>query len=196
MAADGGAGHVKTLGWPIDLFVGDLDSASVSLVDSLAKGPGFKSLIYPKDKDQTDFELLFSLAVDYLLSPGEITVCCGLGRRWDMTAANLILPFAGPWRKRWLGSRIVFLAGLTEIFCLQGPAELTLPGDISFSLIPVRKRAGPVSLTGEVSYPLDKGFLSWGLTLGLSNETGSGGGRLFLEQGFLLVTCAPKNALE
>ncbi|MDR1606815.1 MAG: thiamine diphosphokinase [Deltaproteobacteria bacterium] len=194
LAADGGAEGLIKLGWPAHLLVGDLDSLPASSLERLPKAPGFELLTFPKNKDQTDFELLWPLALDRLEPPGSIAIITGLGGRWDMTLANLLLPWAKPYRRRWLGGLITFWAGAQRIHCLQGPMDLTIPKECLFSLIPVIGAVESLSISGDVAYPLTEGRLSWGLTRGLSNETGSGLGLVSLRKGSLLVTVTPKTA--
>jgi thiamine pyrophosphokinase len=192
MAADGGAKGLIKLGWPAHLLVGDWDSLDKEIIDQIPRAPGFEILSFPRDKDQTDFELLFPLALDRLVPPGPIAVIAGLGGRWDMTMANLLLPWAAPWRQRWRGSLITFWAGSERIHGLQGPMTLPIPGEKLFSLTPALGSAGPLTISGDVAYPLERGRLIWGLTRGVSNETGPQGGLITLERGSLIVTIAPK----
>jgi thiamine pyrophosphokinase len=171
--------------------VGDLDSLSSSELAQVPQAPGFELLTFPRAKDQTDFELLWPLALERLTPSGQVAIVAGLGGRWDMTLANLLLPWARPWRGKWRGAQVVFW-GQEKIYCLQGPACLPLAGDSLFSLLPALGQAGPITLTGQVAYPLQEGYLKWGHTRGVSNETGPQGGSLTLARGSLLVTVAPK----
>ncbi|MDR1871074.1 MAG: thiamine diphosphokinase [Deltaproteobacteria bacterium] len=192
LAADGGANHLIDLGWPIHLLVGDLDSFPESDLPKLNQAPGFEALTFPKEKDETDFELLLPLALERFAAPSQIAVVAGLGGRWDMTMANLLLPWAAPYRGRWKGGRIVFYDGTEKIYCLQGPTELAIAPNSHFSLIPALGSAGPISLWGDPAYPLNNGRLVWGHTRGLSNETGPQGAVLTLARGTLVVTVAEK----
>ncbi|MDR1395350.1 MAG: hypothetical protein LBK52_04175, partial [Deltaproteobacteria bacterium] len=124
MAADGGARHLVQLGWPAHILAGDMDSCRPETVQSLPKAQGYRQLIYPREKDEIDFEILLALALEKLEAGGEITVLGALGGRWDMTAANLWVPFADKYLKLWPRSRITFRTAETDIFGLQGPSRL------------------------------------------------------------------------
>jgi thiamine pyrophosphokinase len=196
MCADGGVKHAIKLDWPVNLWAGDLDSATEEMLASILKRKGFRRLTYPQNKDQTDFELLLKLALDSLLSPGEILVFCGLGRRWDMTLANILLPFAKKFINLWLGSKIIFLNGVNKIYCLQGPDTLQMPPDTAFSLLAAHDNDPLVTIFGDVLYPLEKGSLTRGLTRGLSNGSGPEGGGIILNSGSLIVTMSPQKDSE
>ena len=131
-AADGGASRLIELDWPANLIVGDLDSLNRRDLAAVKKAKDFRLLSFPKDKDQTDFELLFGLALESLAEPSQIVVASGLGGSWDMTLGNLLLPFARSFRRLWRRSQIVFLAPKAKIYCLQGPTELAIPKERLF----------------------------------------------------------------
>ncbi|MDR0549352.1 MAG: thiamine diphosphokinase [Deltaproteobacteria bacterium] len=187
MAADGGAKGLKKLGWPLDLLVGDLDSLGAKNLDLLPKKDGFRLKIYPQDKDKTDFELLLPMALDCLGPPGLVAIAGGLGGRWDMTLANLLVPFSATLSPLWQGSQIVFLGAKENVYALNGPTRLAIPGQRRFSLLPLTGPVKTIGIKGDVAYPLDQGHLEFAQTKGVSNETGPNGGLVTLEKGFVLV---------
>jgi thiamine pyrophosphokinase len=191
LAADGGAKALIRLNWPVNLIVGDLDSLSEKELSQVPKAADFRLLTFPRNKDETDFELLFPRALKLLAPNSLLAVAGALGGRWDMTLANLLLPFAARFRRKWRSAQVVFLGERERIYALQGPTELTIPGRKTFSLLPAIGTAGPLSIRGDVAYPLENGSLAFGRTRGLSNETGPKGGELSLDKGFLLVAVAP-----
>jgi hypothetical protein len=109
-----------------------------------------------------------------------------------MSLANLLLPWAAPWRRRWRGDQIAFYNGEERIYCLSGPQELAIGGDKLFSLLPSLGPAGPIDVQGDVAYPLANGRLAWGLTRGVSNESGPKGAIVSLKKGSLIVVVGPK----
>ena len=88
IAADGGGNHLIKAGLIPEVIIGDCDSISPTVLDTLVKA-GANLLRYPIDKDQTDLEL----ALDYAINQGcqEIHIYGALGTRWDQSLANLLL---------------------------------------------------------------------------------------------------------
>jgi thiamine pyrophosphokinase len=188
IAADGGARHAQSLGWPIDYLVGDLDSLSPEEISSLKRQKGLEMRVFPAEKDQIDFELALDLALEKLSIPSFITVLGAMGGRWDMTMANLLLPAAKKYRKK--HTTVLFRDRGTQLWVLNPFSVLNFnfPEKHILSLVPLGGRAGPVSLSGTFKYPLENGYLELGQTLGLSNEL-VGEGCIALEgQSSLLVS--------
>ena len=88
IAADGGTRHALALGLLPSLVIGDLDSLNPGDRRKL-EAARTEIRIYPRSKDETDFEL----ALNHSVSAGysEILVVGALGNRLDQTLGNLAL---------------------------------------------------------------------------------------------------------
>ncbi len=162
IAADGGARHCHALGLLPRTLVGDFDSLSPSDVEAYRQ-QGVEVVPHPRRKDETDLELALRLAADR--GAAEALVLGALGQRWDQTLANLLLP-AAPGLE---GLAVRVIDGPQEIVALRAGQSLTLegqPGD-TVSLIPLAYDARVT--TEGLEYPLRRGLLPFGSTLGISN---------------------------
>lgn len=160
IAADGGADVALALGLLPDLVVGDLDSIDPETLERLRILCPVRS--FPVRKDKTDTHLAIEAATG--AGANEVVVCGAFGDRHDHNL-GLVLLLAGlpPFPPvRLVGSRYeAFLAGPYSLFCGS-------PGD-AISLLPLSPVVIGVSTEG-LSYPLDGAALTWGETLGVSNE--------------------------
>jgi thiamine pyrophosphokinase len=163
IAADGGGKHCLDLGIVPDLVVGDLDSLDPLIVAQF-QAAGAEVIRYPERKDYTDLEL----ALQYALERGaqEVVILAALGKRWDQTLANLLLPAAPG-----LNAIIIRLVDGPQEIQLLRPMGKTLlsgqPGD-TISLIPLSGDACGITTQG-LEYPLENGVLHFGSTRGVSN---------------------------
>ncbi|MDR3134758.1 MAG: thiamine diphosphokinase [Deltaproteobacteria bacterium] len=206
VAVDGGALHCQKLGWPIHALIGDMDSLPAPTLKRIRKANSDLELfVHEAEKDQTDFELALDYLTKKYTSLGRIEVMGSLGGRWDMTIANLLLPYS----ERFLGtirqSRLMkgqtlappivtFRDGLWEIFLLSGPGWTVInpiPIARRVSLIPVTEKVTKVRLSGDFKYPLNEEDLFFGRTRGISNELGPNGGSVFVSGGLVIVTVSP-----
>jgi thiamine pyrophosphokinase len=163
IAADGGARLCRQLGLAPSILIGDFDSLDE---DDLAyyQSAGTEIIRHPRRKDFTDLELALRHA--HSLGVKEALVFAALGKRWDQTLANLLLPATADLA----GMTIRLADGFQEIMLLRGPGQLILqgqPGD-TVSLIPLGGDAYGVS-TDQLEYPLFGETLFFGATRGLSN---------------------------
>ncbi len=88
IAADGGANSCRCLGIIPDVLIGDLDSIDPAILkDFQVKAVAIHR--HPPRKDATDLEL----ALDFAMAQGarEVWLFGGLGGRWDMSLANVLL---------------------------------------------------------------------------------------------------------
>jgi thiamine pyrophosphokinase len=180
IAADGGIRHCRRLGITPGAVVGDFDSLSSADV-AAAAAAGAEIHRHPAEKDETDLELALALARNR--GATEALVLGGLGARWDMTAANLLLPAMSAFAS----IRIRLIDGNQEIFYVRSGDRVEMtgkPGDL-LSLIPLIRDAEGVRLDG-FTYPLAEETLSFGSTRGVSNEFSGKTGTLFLRKGLLL----------
>jgi thiamine pyrophosphokinase len=190
IAANGGAHLCLQLGYFPDLVIGDLDSLSSGDLEDLRER-GAEIISYPKRKDYTDLEL----ALNHALQAGadEILVIGALGKRWDQTLANLLLPASPVFNQ----VTVRLLDGLQEINLIHPDQTLEIfgeEGDI-VSLIPVLGDAKGITTTG-LEYPLADESLSFGSTRGVSNEMVGRQASVRLESGLLACILIHKDYEE
>jgi thiamine pyrophosphokinase len=162
IAADGGAQHLAALGKHPDVLIGDLDSLSPGEAEAL-QAAGVQLILHPAAKDQTDLELALLHAAE--AGAERIEVLGGLGRRWDHSLANLLLP-ALP---QLAACAIRFLHGTQTLFLIRSRVELALAAGTRLSLLPVGGDAAGVRTRGLL-YPLKGETLHFGSSRGVSNE--------------------------
>jgi thiamine pyrophosphokinase len=180
VAADGGTNHCKTLGVMPDIIIGDIDSMMEDET-SAYESAGVKVIRHPARKDETDLEL----ALGYVQQVGitDVTILGGLGGRWDMTLANLLL-LAHP-RLGLLNIR--FVDGTHELFLVKPGFRSLLtgkPGDV-VSLIPLFGNVEGIT-TGGLEYPLNDETLALGETRGVSNVLVQEQAEVNIRQGLIL----------
>jgi thiamine pyrophosphokinase len=187
VAVDGGSRHAVTLGLPIDVVIGDLDSLDQDLRRELSE-KGTQLLDSPPQKDEIDLEL----ALLYIADQGvqKVAVLGATGGRLDMTIANVLL----------LTHPDIQSLDI-QIWHAQQKAWLIRPpgGEIkgeagdTLSLIPLGGDAEGVSLEGT-SYQLTNGRLLSGPGRGVSNLLTSDIAHVELEKGTLLAVHTPGKA--
>jgi thiamine pyrophosphokinase len=162
IAADSGLDHARALGLPVDLAVGDFDSASTAGVEA-ARAEGTTIRRHPAAKDATDLEL----ALDAALGTGaaRVHVVGGHGGRLDHLLANALL-LARPEGRH---AAITAQMGSARVTVVRDRAELHGPiGDL-VTLVPAHGPARRVTTTGLL-YPLAGEDLPAGTSRGVSNE--------------------------
>lgn len=197
ICADGGAEVALRLGLTPDLVVGDFDSIAPAALAEIERRWPLRR--FPARKDQTDTHLAIELALAG--EPREVIVCGAFGDRFDHNL-GLVLLLAGlaggaeaaltpgaeaaPDGARRVAIRL--LGARQEAFVLR-PGEPGVvrghPGD-TVSLLPLTPRVEGVTTT-NLSYPLAGGILTWGGTLGVSNELTQAEGTVTVAAGALLV---------
>ena len=161
IAADGGLHHLLALGLTPHVLIGDLDSVEPAEAAAV-EACGARVERFSPRKDQTDLELAVRLA--RAEGASDILIFGALGARWDQTLANLLL-LAHP---DFHGARIRLVDGAQQIYLIQSRAVIEgQPGD-TVSLISLQGDARGVTTDG-LEYPLQRGVLSFGSTLGVSN---------------------------
>jgi thiamine pyrophosphokinase len=180
VAADGGSNHCLALGLTPHILIGDLDSVNDESLQAFELA-GTQIVRYPQRKDFTDLEL----ALIYVQELGfdEIIVLGALGRRWDQTLANLLLPTS----RNLIHTHIRLISGSQEIRILHSGESLLLfgkPGD-TVSLIPLTDDACGITTTG-LEYPLQNDNLLIGSTRGISNVMLFESASISLYEGILL----------
>jgi thiamine pyrophosphokinase len=178
IAVDGGVRHLKALNMIPDVLIGDLDSVSAQ---DLAWCKRLQVVIhqYPKEKDQTDFEL----AIDYAMEnrKGKIIVFGALGGRIDHTLANIGL-LCNP---EYAGMDIRIFSNNEYIYFLRSPT--TIKGNIGdiISLIPWGEPVLGVTTTG-LKFPLCNEDLLPDRSRGISNVICSSDAIIEFKKGNLL----------
>jgi thiamine pyrophosphokinase len=180
IAADGGGKHCQELGLQPHLLVGDMDSLDPAAAARF-EAAGSQVLRYPTHKDYTDLELALQQALEH--GADDIIVVGALGRRWDQTLANLLLPVGQAFKD----ASIRVMDGPQEIQILRPGKWSELygqPGD-TLSLIPLLGDALGIRTQG-LEYPLTDENLEFGSTRGISNVLLESAPRIYLRQGLLL----------
>lgn len=181
IAADGGMRHAKAIGVTPELWVGDFDSASPSLLEAW---PDVERQPYPQQKALTDGEI----AVGEALERGArrlILVGALRGERSDHALQHyaLALRLAGD------GIDTMLTSGEEEAWpLLPGDREVPLPVGSLFSIVGFSALEG-LSIAGA-RYPLHDFSLPFGSSRTLSNVA-EGPIRLSLREGAALVLARP-----
>jgi len=181
IAADGGLRHTEKLNITPDVVLGDFDSLGFTPTGAN---------VFPVEKDDTDAMLAVrrGLAMGYrdFLLYGSLD-----GPRLDHTVANFqTLQF--------LCDHGAFgcLVGLNTCAAVVKNGTLSFPngGEGNISVFCMGPDAHGVTLKG-LYYPLEKGILTAGFPLGVSNHFTGVPARITVENGSLLVIWERKNGL-
>ncbi|MEX1037452.1 MAG: thiamine diphosphokinase [Acidimicrobiia bacterium] len=159
IAADSGYQIAISLGYNVDTLIGDMDS--VGPLDDI---PGTTNVVrFPEDKDATDLELAFELAVRE--QPQRIVLVGAEGGRFDHELSAVAVICSDRWRNvpdiDWVRSDSISHV-IRDTRRVQGD-----PGDL-FSLIPVGGDATGVTTTG-LRWELQGETLDAGSSRGISN---------------------------
>jgi thiamine pyrophosphokinase len=187
VAADSGLDSAGRLGVPVDLAVGDFDSADPKTVAAVAAA-GTLIERHPVDKDASDLELALEAVLRRGLSP--VVVMGGAGwDRIDHLLANAALLGAAryaPLKLRWLvkGAEVVVVHDRVEI---KGS-----PGDM-LTLLATGGPAVGVTTAG-LRWALSNETLGPASTRGLSNEFSQGVASVSVGGGVLLAIHTPRSS--
>ncbi len=180
ICADGGIRHAQAMGLTPDLVVGDFDSADQAEVAALEQR-GVSIQRVPVEKDETDTHLALEEAVRR--GATEVVLVGAVGDRLDHTVANLLLLPGLP-----EGVSVTVVDGKNAIHLLRPGGRLTVPrapGEY-LSLLPLTPEVTGVVAEG-VKWPLRDATLTWGSSLGVSNEILEPEARIAIRDGYLLV---------
>ena len=176
VAADSGYDTAISLGYTVDVLVGDFDSIrSTPIPDHVITER------HPTDKDQTDLDLALELAVRE--EPARIAVVAGSGGRQDHELATAMLLCSERWRNvedlDWISER-------SRAYVVRG--RRLLHGDVgsTVSLLPVGGPAEEITTRG-LAWELVGDTLRPGSTRGVSNVTTAPVVDVSVETGCLLV---------
>lgn len=179
IAADGGLEHTKALAVTPDTVLGDFDSLGY-----VPEG----AVVFPVEKDDPDSML--AVREGLRRGCGEFWLYgCLEGKRLDHTVANFqTLQFLCD------HGAYGYLIGRDYIVTVVKNGCLTFPETAEgiLSLFCIGKNAEGVTLQG-LQYPLDKGMLTAGIPLGVSNHFIGKSAKIAVENGSLLAIWDRKN---
>lgn len=180
IGADSGARFLVDHGFRPDIAIGDFDSVSAEELSQIRERSGQVIACDPVDKDYTDTEMAFRLALD--LKPSEILLLGALGTRFDHSLANVhLLALAGD-----QDVRASIVDEHNKISLLRRRCIIQKLGYPNVSLLPLSMTVTGITLTG-FRYPLHEATLSIGQSLGISNVLLENSGTIDLREGRLLV---------
>jgi thiamine pyrophosphokinase len=189
VAADGGLHHLQALGLCPHVLIGDLDSIGPAEAEAVLAAGG-RVERFPARKDQTDLELAVRLA--RAEGATDLLIFGALGGRWDQTLANLLLLAHPDFRS----IHLRLMDGNQQIYLIQQETVIEgRPGD-TVSLISLQGDAHGITTRG-LEYPLQRGSLSFGSTLGVSNVLVDSQGVVAVEDGLvacIVISQAPRAA--
>ena len=178
IAADGGAKHCQVMGITPKILIGDLDSQTKEEIKAW-EDAGVEVIRHNPRKDETDLELALLHAKE--AGADEALILGGLGSRWDMTIANLLLPAY----QNLKGMQVVFWDAGQRLYLVFAKTEITgQPGQM-VSLIPIGGDAHGVTTQG-LEWPLEDGTLIFGATRGVSNVLTKNPATVSIREGLLL----------
>ncbi len=180
IAADNGAQYCFDHGILPDVLIGDLDSLTPSLLQEL-EAADTHIIKHPIDKDATDLELALDHALHHHAS--HITILGGLGGRWDMSLANILLLAHEKYQQ--LAICIVDHDHLMYVINAQNPLKLQGREGETVSLLPLTDKVTGVT-TMNLRYPLQNDILYAASTRGISNQMLDSEVRISLNDGVLL----------
>ena len=180
IAVDGGIRNCISLGIRPNIIIGDLDFIEDCKIGEY-RDAGVQIIQYPTHKDETDLELALHHTNEIGVS--EVILLGGLGARWDMTIANILL-IAHPKYKE---MNVHILDGTQELLMLRSGSHSIVHGhhgDV-ISLIPI---AGDVTgiVTSGLEYPLNDETLQFGTARGVSNVFTQEQAQIYINRGVLL----------
>lgn len=162
IAADGGAAIALIHGVRPDLVVGDMDSLTPEVLQSLNE-KAVELVRVPSHKDETDLELALLEAIRR--GADDITIVGALGGRVDHTLGNIYL-LTMPQLQ---GLRVRLVDGDEEVFVIRDEAEWRGRAGDTVSLIPLTPEVSGIETRG-LEYPLRGESLFMGPGRGISNR--------------------------
>lgn len=180
IGADRGALLLIEHGLTPDIAVGDFDSVSQEDAERIRSASTRTESCDPIDKNYTDTELAFELALDQ--RPSEIVMLGVTGGRMDHTLANVQLLI------RALHHQVVCTIRDANNYIQLTGSQLTVEnhGFTYISLIPATMEVNGVTLQG-FEYPLTDATLRQGQSLAVSNKLAGSAGIVSIESGLLFV---------
>lgn len=180
IGADSGAKFLVQQGFRPDIAIGDFDSVSDADLTCIREQSLQTIACDPIDKDFTDTEMAFRLALD--LKPQEIVLLGALGTRFDHSLANVhLLALAEE-----LGIQASIIDQHNMIFLASAVTTVHKRNFPNVSLLPLTMEVAGITLRG-FQYPLEEAKLTIGMSLGISNVLLEETGVLSFREGKLLI---------
>lgn len=175
MAADSGYDAAISLGYAVDVLVGDLDSITTDPI------PGHVVIErHPRDKDQTDLDLALELALRD--EPSRVVVVGATGGRLDheLATASLICD------ERWSEVELDWVSSRGRAHVIR--RRRIVQGDVG-SIVTLLPLGGPVTglTTRGLRWELAEATFEPGTTWGVSNEMQTPIADIKVRSGCLLV---------
>lgn len=180
IGADFGALFLVEHGIVPDIAVGDFDSVTPEQLERIKDAGKEVMAVDPVDKDLTDAELAFDLALSK--QPQEILMFGVLGSRFDHSIANIQMMLRALQHQIassiWDEHNRMMLTGSTAIIERLNFSYV--------SLIPLTPEVTGITLQG-FQYPLDNASIRMGQSVGISNKLLEQEGTIQIESGLLLI---------
>lgn len=180
IGADSGAAFLVQHGFNPDVAIGDFDSVSLEQIEHISKQSRQMISCDPIDKDYTDSEMAFRLALD--MKPAEIIMLGATGTRFDHSLANIELLVLA----HQAGVHASIIDANNRISLASGSTILKRSSYKHVSLLPLSSKVTGVTLTG-FKYPLTKATLTMGQSIGVSNILLAEEGKVEHSSGKLLI---------
>jgi thiamine pyrophosphokinase len=189
IAADSGVHLAQWIDLPVDLVVGDLDSAHPEAVDAAVAG-GARVEQHPRDKDATDLELALEAAQRH--GATRVIVAGVAGGRIDHFLGNIALLTAARFSNMQIEA-VLEGAHLTILHGGSAPAVIEAEPGTTVTLLPAAGIARGITTTG-LQYPLRNEDLPAGTSRGVSNVVAERPASIQLVTGTVLVVVIQEGA--
>ncbi|RUT36594.1 thiamine diphosphokinase [Paenibacillus zeisoli] len=180
IGADKGALFLVDNGIQPDIAAGDFDSVTEDELERIRKSSRKLFTCDPVDKNLTDTELAFEMALDQ--RPEEVVMIGAIGSRLDHSLANIQMMLRG------LQHKVVssILDEHNYISLTGSSLKVKDRGFTYVSLLPLTPEVTGITLNGFM-YPLQDATIQMGQSLGISNRLTGHEGTIQIESGLLLV---------
>ncbi|WP_405102287.1 thiamine diphosphokinase [Oceanobacillus sp. FSL H7-0719] len=181
IGADRGALLLVKNELPVHVAIGDFDSTDAEELEMI-KSNAFHFERFPKEKDETDFELAINKAIS--LGTDEILLFGATGARIDHELINIQLLHTIANQ----GIKGIIIDSSNHIEWTE-PGVHTIEKDAAYpvvSFIPFTEYVSGITLEGFY-YPLNKANIRMGSTITISNKLIKESGTFSYERGILLV---------
>ena len=175
IAVDGGFDSLCAAGYTPDVLIGDLDSITSEIPESV------RVLKYAKEKDETDMFLAYNVGArcDYK----DFVILGGTGGRLDHTFANLSLLLYAKEK----GHNVTIIDERAMTICIKNEAVRLSGNPGSYlSVFAIGGKAYGVTIKGA-KYEIEDANLSPSFPLGVSNEFTETDAFISVEKGALLI---------
>lgn len=179
VAIDGGMNYLDKINILPEVLIGDQDSIDREILEKIRAGK-IQEIKFPSEKDSTDMEI----GIDYLyeLACDEIIIFGGTGTRLDHSLANIFLLN----KLRDLGIFGKIIDRNNTIVLIDSYYRILKEKNKFVSVIPIETTGAVVSLKG-FKYPLDRYFMKFNSTIGISNEILDDFGEVTIDRGRVLL---------